>query len=71
MEQLQTRLDHVRAQMAVLELMFEQSAAQTDKYDFFTLNCNFLWHKYFHRINKYYFFYISGYICCWENMNQT
>ncbi|CAH1707938.1 unnamed protein product [Aphis gossypii] len=30
-EQLQTRLDHVRAQMAVLELMFEQSAAQTDK----------------------------------------
>ena len=30
-EQLQTRLDHVRSQMAVLELMFEQSAAQTDK----------------------------------------
>jgi len=30
-EQLQTRLDHVRSQMAVLELMFEQSASQTDK----------------------------------------
>lgn len=30
-EQLHTRLDHVRSQMAVLELMFEQSAAQTDK----------------------------------------
>lgn len=30
-EQLQTRLDHVRSQMAVLELMFEQSANQTDK----------------------------------------
>jgi len=30
-EQLQTRLDHVRSQMAVLELMFEQSADQTDK----------------------------------------
>lgn len=34
-EQLQTRLDHVRSQMAVLELMFEQSASQTDKYDYY------------------------------------
>ncbi|XP_050522830.1 colorectal mutant cancer protein [Daktulosphaira vitifoliae] len=30
-EQLQARLDYVRSQMAVLELMFEQSATQTDK----------------------------------------
>lgn len=30
-EQLQARLDHVRSQMAVMELMFEQSAAQSDK----------------------------------------
>ncbi|XP_050431525.1 colorectal mutant cancer protein isoform X1 [Adelges cooleyi] len=30
-EQLQTRLDHVRSQMEVMELMFDQCAAQTDK----------------------------------------